>query len=288
MNRVTIGIICLGLLPVLAGCGQPSKRTPTASPTSSATGDTTGTVTQPSATSVKASATPAVSKDKALGSIFGTLFSSGALSAASNPAADPANLPPGDPALKQYVLKEGEFPAGYAGYNEFSSLVPDGLSTAGKIDVAASMVMRGDLTADDPSGVGVLMSMAMKPQDVQSLGEAFDTAQGLTDQNLQDSVSGAIGTLGGVKLTDARVLDAPGLGDGAFGMSFSMNLDQIAEAFAGEGDATPIPNLNMRLYIFARGDYIGGIIDMSFGSGAAPVDDLALARAVDSKLASAP
>ncbi|MDP9238381.1 MAG: hypothetical protein M3P30_13490 [Chloroflexota bacterium] len=281
MKRLFVLILVSIALPTACGGDKQVSPTPTSvrstsvTPTASATTDATPTAV---ASATVPAARSATGSEQAVGSIFNTLFSSGALNAATGSGAHAAGATDeGDLRLKQYVLKASEFPAGYGGVEEFSSRVPDGISTSGMIDVAASVATRGDITADDPKDISILASMVMKPQDLQALGNSLDSAKRLTDQDLQDAITGSAGSFGGLTISDAHVLDASGLGDGGFGISLSMDLGVLA------------PKWNMRIYIFARGDYLGGIVHVAFSDGLDAADgDLALARIIDSKLRAAP
>jgi hypothetical protein len=266
-----------------AACGGAAKAAPTA---------TTQSVIPAATAAPSPSATPPVSAaaaQKAVGSIFSTLFSSGAISAASGSSSTSQPASAGDSSLKQYLLKANQFPAGYDNVEETSTRVSDGVSASGTIDVAASVATRGDAMADDPTGVSILGSMVMKPQDLQALGSALSSANELTDQDLEDAISGSAGTFGGLKIGDVHLLDASGLGDGGFGMSLSMDLSGLADIIGTPttGSAA-LPKLQMRIYLFAHGNYLGGIVHVAFGALDPEGVDLALAHLVDANLQSAP
>ena len=231
--------------------------------------------------------------EKTIGSVFGTLFTSGVLGGGNGGDAGTPQFAPGDPALEQYVLSAGDLPDGFTLQQTGAVRVPDGLSAAGKGDIAMSIATKGDVQGDDPRGTVMLMSMAMKFDDLQDLGSALEDAQGVTEQQLRDAIEQNTGSIPGLGVTDVHVLDADGLGDGGFGMSMTLDMGEflktLQSAFEGS-DATPDPSLddfvlNMKMYVFGRGDLGAGVISMSFGRGAQTgVDELALAKVVDSKL----
>ena len=108
----------------------------------------------------------------------------------------------------------------------------------------------------------MLMSMAMKFDDLQDLGAALDDAQGITEEQLRDAIEQNTGSIPGLGLTDIHLLDAQDLGDGGFGMSMTLDLGGFLKALQGAfagSDATPDPELddfviNMKMYVFGRGD----------------------------------
>lgn len=144
----------------------------------------------------------------------------------------------------------------------------------------------------DPSKVGILMAMAMKPDDLQSLGDAFSQFKNLSRQDLEDAMKQGIGDTKGFAIKDVRVLDVNGLGDGAAGFQITMDLSGLMNAFGGSAQTSGAPQLSsmtMRMYMFARDDYAGAVIRMGFSDTLADdVDELALARVIDGKLKSAP
>lgn len=78
----------------------------------------------------------------------------------------------------------------------------------------------------------------------------------------------------------------------------TIDMGGLAGIFAGlGGDAAPEPGapdlsklvITMRMYLFARGDYAGGILRMAFTDALSDdVDEVGLAKIIDGKLKSAP
>jgi hypothetical protein len=168
------------------------------------------------------------------------------------------------------------------------------------MDIAAEVATTGDVSADQPdfSNAGVLMAMVIKPDDLQSLGDAFDSIKGLDKKDLEDALLQGTGTDGLFILKDVRVFDTKGLGDGNVGFQMTIDLGAFGAMFGGlAGDATPEPGapdlsnlqMTMRMYLFARGDYAGGILRMAFADTlASDVDEVGLAKIIDGKLKGAP
>ena len=146
------------------------------------------------------STTSSQAGEKTIGSVFGTLFSSGVLGGGSGADGVSPQFAPGDPALEKYVLAADDLPDWLHAVQQTGSVrVPDGLSTAGKGDVAMSIATKGDVKADDPRGTVMLMSMAMKFDDLQDLGAALDDAQGITEEQLRDAIEQNTGSIPGAR-----------------------------------------------------------------------------------------
>jgi hypothetical protein len=229
----------------------------------------------------------------ALNGVFESLLGGGLGSASGSGG----SFEPGDPALKALLPSADEFPAGYVPFGEFSFSTPDGVSEGGKIDLAMSMAIAGDIDAANPdlSNFGMLMAMVMKPEDLQDLGDAFGAIDDLDPDQMEEEIlagmrQGAAGALDGVELTDVQVFKLDDLGDGGFGMQMTMDMSGLIGAFGGAaGEAPPFDSMTMRMHIFAHGDYVGATMRLGYSDTLpAADDDLALARVIDAKLASAP
>jgi hypothetical protein len=227
----------------------------------------------------------------ALDTVFESLLGGG-LSGASGSS---GSLEPGDPALKALLPTAGEFPSGFTPFGEFTFSTPDGVSDAGKIDMAMSMAVSGDIDAANPdfSSLGMIMAMVMKPEDLQNLGDAFAEIDDLDpDQIEQEILAGmrqGAGAFGGVEMTDVQVFKLDDLGEGGFGMQMTMDLGGLIDAFGGAGgEAPPFDSMTMRMYIFALGDYVGATMRIAYSDTLPPSDDeLDLAHTIDAKLAAA-
>ncbi len=305
MKRTLFSVLTV-ITVTAAACGGGDKAAPTpepAAPTQKPAVTATANAGATTPASAK-SATPARSKgEKAISGLFGSLFSS-AFSGGGQSADSlgGGGLGEGDPALAKYLPSNADLPEGYTPQGQFTFRAPDGISETGGIDVATQIASTGDPTAIDAdfSKAGMLMAMVLKPDDLQSLGEAFDTMKELDEEDLKEAFAeGAGGGDGGLMLIkNVDVLEADGLGDGNVGFQLTIDLGGIASIFSGlTGDATPeadAPDLSklaitMRIYLFARADYAGGIMRMAFSDALADdVDEIGLAKIIDNKLKAAP
>jgi hypothetical protein len=285
----------LALLAVACGGGDKKTASPTLAPTERAAADTA----TPGKTVVAGNtATPGAStkSEKTISGLFGSIFT-GAL---SGPGQAPSGLGEGDPALLAYLPPNSALPSGYTPAGQFTFRALDGISQTGGINIAAELAMAGDPTASNPdfSKLGMLMALVMKPDDLQSLGAAFDSIKSFDQQQLNDALTSGTGTNGLFTIQNAKVFQTDGLGDGNVGMQMTIDLGAFGSLFSGlSGTATPDPSapdvsnlkLTMRLYLFARGDYAGGLLRIAF-TDALPdgVDEVGLAKLIDDALKSAP
>jgi hypothetical protein len=248
--------------------------------------------------SARASSTASASKDEeAVGGLFNLLFNK-ALNGGEG--GDTSGLGEGDPNLTKYLPSNADLPPGYTSRGQQTYRAPDGISETGGMDIAVEVATTGDVSTDQPdfSNAGVLMALVIKPDDLQSLGDAFDAIKGLDEQDLEDALLQGTGTDGLFTLKDVRVFDTDGLGDGNVGFQMTIDLGAFGAIFSGlAGDATPEPGapdlsnlqMTMRIYLFARGDYAGGIVRMAFTDKLSDdVDEVELAKIIDGKLKGAP
>jgi len=195
----------------------------------------------------------------------------------------------GDESLKQYLLKADDLPSDYSPFGEFTFRVPDGFSETGSADMAASMAMQGDPESGGLMDFSMLMSMAIRFDDLQALGDALGECP--AEDQLQDVLAGGGGPGLEDLFQDVEILDASGLGEGGCGIALTMDLGAIVGAFAGDlGASDEVPeSITMRMYFWGRGRYAGAIMRMGMGGTLSEdVDEFALAEIVDGRLASAP
>lgn len=292
-------IAVMTVLAAACGGGDKKPAATAAAPTEEPAASTAAKPASETPSSAR-TATPSTSKKSqdVVGGLFSTLFT-GALSGGGSAGA--SGLGDGDPALKQYLPSNADLPNGYTPQGQFTFRAPDGVSSTGGIDIAAEIAVSGDATANTPdfAKLGMLMAMVMKPDDLQSLGSAFDSIKGLSEKDLEDALlqGGGNDASGLFSIKNVKVLDAPGLGDGGVGFQMTIDLGGLASVFNGlGGDSTPAtdaPDLSklvitMRMYLFARGDYAGGILRMAFADSLpGDVDEVALAKIIDGKLKAA-
>ena len=300
MKRALFSLVIV-MASAAAACGGGDKKSAPAepaAPTEKPAASATAKIASKTPGSSKTATPEATSKsERAVSGVFGAVFSR-ALNDPQEPAATSAGE--GDPSLKQYLPAEADLPAGYTPTGQYTFRAPDGISETGGIDIAAEIASTGDATAPNPdfSKVGVLMAMVLKPDDLQSLGGAVDAIKGLSEQDLKDALLQGAGVDGLFVIKNVRILDASGLGDGSVGFQVTIDLGAFSSIISGfAGDATPEPGapdlsklaITMRMYLFARGDYAGGVLRLAFSDSLAnDVDEVALARIIDAKLKGAP
>jgi hypothetical protein len=229
----------------------------------------------------------AESREGALGTVFESLLGGG-LGGASGSS---GSLGAGDPALKELLPAAEDFPAGFAPFGEFTFSSPDGVSADGKIDMAMSMAVSGDVASGNLEGAGFLMAMVMHPEDLQDLGDALSSIDDLEPDEVEAEIRRGIGQAGqfGVGISDVDVFEVTDLGDGGFGMQMTMDMGELLGSLPRQPGAPEVTQMTMRMHIFANGDYIGAVMRMSFTDTLPAGDEeLALARAIDAKLTSAP
>lgn len=279
-------ILTLGGVACRGGDKQPAAAPTGATAIASATPRLIPTVTAAASPTEAASAAGSDSTS-AFGSLFSTVFGS-ALSGQSGAGAGAGAQRDVDPTLTRYLLTADDLPAGFTPFGQFTFRVPDGISKKGGMDMAMSMAMGGDIRTGDPSKASMLMSMVLKPDDLTALGEALSSFGQLSDESLKQSIGDA-GALGGIKIKDAHVLDASGLGEGGAGISMTMDLGDYLSKLGGVAGASKVSVITIHMYMFGRGKYVGALMRMGFSDSLpAGVDELALARIVDGKLKSAP
>ncbi|HLB23604.1 MAG TPA: hypothetical protein VJP07_05880 [Dehalococcoidia bacterium] len=262
----------------------------------------------PEATLPKAEATVAVAEPTegastrasdgagTVSSVFSSLFQGGTSGGSTLRGAGG-----GDESLKAYLPSEDDFPSDYTPFGSFTYSTPAGSSDLGAMDMAMTMAMKGDPSTfgsvDDPSqldfsSLEMMIAAVIRPEDLQSLGDAFADMTGMSPESIEDEINSAIGDIEGFEVTRFEVLDASGLGDGGFGMEMTIDMSGLAEMLGALGageDAPGLEAMTMRMYVFARGDYMGAVMRIGFsdglGDGAA---DLDLAKTIDEKLKVAP
>lgn len=298
MKRSLLSLLAVVALTA-ASCGGADKKP--ASTTAAPTEPTmAATPKSSSKTPTAAKTSTGATKDKSgelVGGLFGSIFSN-AFGDADSSAWN--NLGAADESLKQYLPSNSDLPDGYTPMGQRTFRGPDGISETGGIDIAIETATKGDASsAKDFSKLSMLMAMVMKPDDLQSLGDAFSAIKDLDKQDLEDALTqGATGGSEGMfGIRDVKVLDANGLGEGGFGFQMTLDLGGLGSIFGALGDSgsdSGAPDLSelvitVRMYLFSRGDYVGGIMRMAFSDELEDdVDEIALAKIIDRKLKSAP
>ena len=291
MRRFAMLLVFVAL-PFAAACGSghsaPDAPSRDITPTSAAA--TTTAATPPAAARSTATAMSGRRSDSGIVPLFLQDALSGV---SSSPGSSIEGLGQGDPALEQYLLKQADLPSGYTAGDTFNARVPDGISKTGGGDMAASVAMKG---APDSGDGDMLMAMVMRFNDLQDLDSAFGS---LSADQVQSQL-GQLQDVPGGLFTDVHQLDTTGLGDQAAGFSMTMDMGVLlqsiigsfADAFGASGTPVAIPTgvptkIEMHMYFFGRGSYAGALMHMSFGDAGSGVNELALAKVIDQRLAGA-
>lgn len=276
MPRSLLLLALAATLALAAACGGGDSK-PNTAPTSTATAERGDD---------DATATPKPDDGESrsgggLSSIFGSVLGSGLSGGAGA-------VGTGDPDLKRFLPTASDFPSGYTPMGEFTFSSPDGISADGKIDIAMTMAVAGDVTEEQPdfSKLGIMMAMVMKPEDLQDLGSAFDEIKNLDEDDIRSEIESGLGDMEGFDLQDWQVLDADGLGEGGFGIQMTMGLGQFAGIFGGAGSGIDMPeSMTMRMYLFAQGDHMAATLRMSFSDSLpSDTDERAIADSMVAKL----
>lgn len=266
---------------LLAACGGSSN--PETAPTRTP-GDPAATHT-PVKTSTPSRAV-ASDGEGAIGGLFGSVFQGGLSGAQA-----PSGLGTGDETLKRYLPTVAQLPDGYADAGTFTFSAPDGISTTGKMDIAAQLATKGNISAESPLEVDMIVSMVIRPTDLQEFGDALEEIQNLSEEELKRQIEGSSVGLEGFSFERFEVLDAAGLGDGGFGFEMTIDIGAVLDAFGG-GElpgAEGLGKVSMRMYLFGRGDYMGATMRVAFADTLpSNGDEIALAQIIDGNLAAAP
>lgn len=282
MPRSLLLIVLAATLAFAAACGGGDSK-PNTAPTSTATSERAGNEPEATATADDEGVDDDDTSvgESGLSSIFGSVLGGGLSGGAGA-------VGTGDPELKRFLPAASDFPDGYTPFGEFTFSSPDGISADGKIDIAMTMAIAGDVTQEQPdlSKMGIIMAMVMKPEDLQDLGSTFDDLKDLDKEDIEAEIEAGLGDLEGFDLQDWQVLDADGLGEGGFGIQMTMGLGQFADIFGGAGAGADMPEaMTMRMYMFAQGDHMAATIRMSFSDSLpSDSDERGIAEAIVAKL----
>jgi hypothetical protein len=214
-----------------------------------------------------------------IGTLFNSVFSSG-LNGGGAPT-----LGGGDESLKQFLPADADLPAGFIPIGAFTFRAAASSSEFGAMDMAMAMALNADPSAIGPgdqpdlSSLQMLMAMVIRPEDLQALGEAFESIEGLSPEDIEEEINSNLGDFQGMEVSRFEVLDADGLGDGSFGMEMTIDMSGFAGALGGFGGAgaPDIGVMTMRMYMFGQGDHIGAVMRVGF---AETLDDVATDKAL--------
>jgi hypothetical protein len=279
---IVIALLSASLAVAACGGDKEPNREPPAGRSPAATAAVPASTAAPEST--EASSRDGVGASGSAEGVLSFLFDN-ALSGAGSGGFPGAAAGEGDDSLKAYLLSSADLPDGYTSFGEFAFRVEDGISEYGAVDMAASMAMTGDPEAfASGEDFGVLMSLAMRFEDLQDLESAFGELGGLTEDDLRDALAQGGEGFGGM-FSDIRLLDVSGLGESAMGMGITLDLAALGEAFGGEMPGDAPSAMTMRMYFFGQGQYAGGLLRIGAGADLPEdVDELALARVIQSRL----
>lgn len=192
------------------------------------------------------------------------------------PATDAAPSQAADGSLEAALLDEGDLPAGFQFFGEFSFSMP---TDSGTGEMVANMFASGDLASGD---LGAMVMSAALEGPPDALGD-FSDMGGISDEEL-DEMAAVFDQLG-MSVDDFRLLDASGLGDGGMGMHMVMDFGGLLDSFGSLGEEPPFSAIAWDMYIFARGDRMYMLMVMWPADGSAGVDSRGLAEVMDAKAA---
>lgn len=205
---------------------------------------------------------------------FNPLTMVGAATSGQPPAPGAVPASEGDSALKEALLQESDLPAGFQSAGEMSFSMPVEGTTA---DMAMSMFASGDLESGDFGTM--VMSAAIESEEMANAGD-LDPSQ-LSEDDLAEATE-AMSALG-INVTDVRLLDASGLGEGGFGMHMVMDFGELFAGFAELTGGEDIPTaMAFDMYGWVRGERMYMLMLMSTGSDFG-VDGRALADTMDDR-----
>ena len=221
-----------------------------------------------------------VAGDSDSGDLFGALNPLDLLSAASS---GQPSLGDFDPSLQVALLTGDDLPGDFLSLGDFAYNVP---SEYGELQMAASMFTSGDVASEELGATVMSAVVAIPPGALDDLGDPSHWLNA-DEADLAD-VQAALGE-SGLGLTDLRLLDASGLGDGGVGMHMTLDFGALFGALGAPDEANPIAaGLSMDMYMFLRGDRMLMTIVMWPAGSPSGVDGHALAEIMDGRAVSAP
>lgn len=297
MNRILLAFVAmLTIFAFACGGDDGPKASPTSTPRSEEPAETPDSDSDDGGSPTEESdddESTSSDEDGNIGSLFGSVLGGG-LGGATGGGGDPDFAFGADPELGKFLLTDADVPAGYSSFGEFSFKVPDGISETGGGQASMAMFMSGDpsaIASGDVSGMEMLMSMAMKFDDLSDLESSLGECAETSDEDLRDAFNAGGGELPlGVELSDIQLLDTGSLGDDACAISIKMDMSNFFDSMGGFGagaeGAPEIGIIEMRMYMFAQDDKMGALMRMGFGDGAldAGLDELGLAETMKSRL----
>jgi hypothetical protein len=179
------------------------------------------------------------------------------------------------------MLSSEDVPPGYqelfAGSSSFEAEPSFGEPSPGEVTMAMSMFA-------DEGEQHMIMSMVMQAEDETVLQEALAEIRGMDFAEIEEAFRAF--ELFGIEMTNERLVDASGLGDGGFGfgytMDFSALMEELSEGF-GEGfggepldeEALEFSAMDMEIVMFMDGSLAGVVVTFALDDAAPATRPLA-------------
>jgi hypothetical protein len=195
---------------------------------------------------------------------------------------DAPSAGPGDPDLQKALLTESDVPSDYMAMGDMNYSLP---TEYGEANMAMSMFAGGDLMAGDLEAMILSAALQMPPEALADI-ESFSELSEISESELEDAFDVASASSGGFAISDVRLLDASGLGEGGAGIHMVMDFGALLGAFGPtDGADNPFANgVAVDMYMFGRGDTMLMLMVMEPADGGAGLDGKALAETMDGKI----
>ncbi len=193
------------------------------------------------------------------------------LAGALQPLGDPANLSltQGGP-LEELILSSDDVPSGYqemfAGSSSFDVEPTLGGTSPGEVTMATSMFA-------DEGEQHIIMSLVMQAEEEAVLREVLAEIRGFDFAEMGETLSAF--ELFGIEMTNVRLVDASGLGEGGVGfgytMDFSALMEDLGEGFGGEPldeEALEFSAMDMEIVMFMDGSLAGVVVTFALDDAA--------------------
>lgn len=154
-----------------------------------------------------------------------------------------------DPDLQAALLEPGDLPGDFLPLGDFSFSSP---SEFGDIDLVANMFMSGDIVSGSFDAMVMSFVMSLPPEALEEFGGDFSALSGL-DSDIEDTF-GDIAGESGVPISEVRLLDASGLGEGGFGMHMEMGSGDLLGGLGGAAGNPFAGGIAMDMFAFGEGD----------------------------------
>jgi hypothetical protein len=151
------------------------------------------------------------------------------------------------------------------------------------MQMAMSMFTSGDVLTSGQLGSMVWSAaVLLPPEALAEMGlDDLDGFAGLSEEELRAAMAGSEAM--GVTISDLRILDASGLGEGGAGLHMAMDFGEMMSMFGAPPDAGAPGGLAFDTYMFVDGDYMYMVMAMYPLGSLSGVDARELAEVLDSR-----